>query len=82
MTSTHFASLPLEKRLELLRNEGEFIGTREIPSYRVSLFAIHGFYAELFVLRDLNQVHWIEVQSNLQVLSEYTKDIRLDDLFS
>lgn len=82
MTSLEFSSLSIEKRLRLLKEQGDFIGTRTIPSYQVSLFSIHGFYVELFVIRNLNQVHWIEVQTNKQILLEYTKDINLDDLFT
>lgn len=82
MTSFQFSSLTLEKRLRLLKAEGEFIGTRIIPSYQVSLYSFHGFYVELFIIRNLNHVHWIEVQTNKQILLEYTKDINLDDLFS
>ncbi len=82
MTSSEFSSLSITKRLHLLKKNGEFVGTRIIPSYQVSLFTLHGFYVELFVLRSLNQVQWIEVQTNKQILIEYTKNIDLDDLFS
>ena len=82
MTSSEFSSLSLENRLLILKTEADYIGTRQIPSHSVSLFILHGFYVELFVLRNLNRVQWIEVQSNRQIISEYVRDLDLDDLFS
>ncbi len=82
MTSSEFSSISLEKRLHILKTEAEFIASRQIPSYSVSLFVLHGYYVELFVLSSLNRVQWIEVQTNRQIISEYVRDIDLDDLFS
>lgn len=81
MTSAHFSGLTLTQRLQLLRDDGEFIASRTIPSYHVSLFAIYGFYAEMYVVRSLNQVQWIEIQTNKQILLEYTKDLDLGEMF-
>ncbi len=82
MTISEFSKLSIANRLEILKQDGEFVGTRTIPSYTVSLFAFHGFYVEIFVMKSLNQIQWIEVQSNKQILLEYTNDLNLDDLFS
>ncbi|MFA7274009.1 MAG: hypothetical protein WC044_09075 [Crocinitomicaceae bacterium] len=81
MNNSEFIRLSLEKRLEILREEGEFIGARTIPSHRVYLYAVHSFFVELYVLSSLNQIQWIEIQSNKQILAEYTQDIDLKGLF-
>lgn len=81
MTNSEFIRLSLDKRLEILRDEGEFIGARTIPSHRVYLYTLHSFFVELYVLSSINQIQWIEVQTNKQILAEYTKDIDLKGLF-
>ncbi len=81
MSPNEFSRHTLPKKLQLLRLEGDFVGTRDIPSYTVSLFAFHGFYVELYVLKSLNQVQWIELQNNAQILSEYANNVDLNDLF-
>ncbi len=80
MTPSEFSRLTISKKLQLLKREGDFVGTRTIPSYTISLFVFHGLYIELFLIKDLNQVQWIEIQNNNQILAEYTKDINLNDL--
>jgi hypothetical protein len=81
MNNSEFIGLSLQKRLEILQEQGDFIGARTIPSHRVYLYAVHSFFVELYVLSSLNQIQWIEVQTNKQILAEYTKDIDLKDLF-
>ncbi|MDC1402881.1 hypothetical protein N8328_00575 [Crocinitomicaceae bacterium] len=80
MTISEFSSLSILKKLQLLKEKGEFVGNRQVPSYTVSLFAFSGFFAEVHILKNLNQVQWIEIQNNKQILAEYTNDIDLNEL--
>ncbi len=81
MKNSEFNRLTIEKRLELLKADGEYIGSRIIPSHHVYLYAIHNFFVELYVINSLNQIQWIEIQSNKQILAEYTRNIDIKGLF-
>ena len=76
-----FRKLRLEERYKLLKSAGDYVGVRTTPSHRVYLFIYNGYYVELWQIITLNQVQWIEIQSNQQILSEYIKDVDLSDLW-
>lgn len=81
MNSSEFNRLSLEKRLSILKSDGEFIGSRSIPTHLVYLYSLDKMFVELYVINSLNQIQWIEVQTNKQILSEYIRDIDLKGLF-
>ena len=80
MNNSDFTKLSIEKRLEILKDQGDFIGSRSLTSHRVYLYAVNNFFVEMYVLSSLNQIQWIEVQTNKQILAEYTRNIDLKDL--
>lgn len=75
MDKTAFQRLKLEEKYEAVKIQGEFIGSRIIPSYRVHLFALKGFYVEMFIHSELNKIQWIEIQENQDILNEYIQDL-------
>ncbi len=79
MTKEEFGKCRLVRKLELLRSDGLYVGARELPSHRVHLFSLGGYFVEMFVLKTLNQVQWIEVQENTAILQEYTEDLDWKD---
>jgi|TARA_R110000737_G_scaffold164641_2_gene192315 hypothetical protein len=81
MNTSEFNRLSIEKRLDLLKADGDFIGSRRIPSHHVYLYSLDKMFIELYVINNLNQIQWIEVQTNKQILAEYTRDIDLKGLF-
>jgi hypothetical protein len=81
MNTSEFNRVSIEKRLAILQSDGEFIGSRNIPSHHVYLYSLNGFFVELYIINSLNQIQWIEIQTNKQILSEYIRDIDLKGLF-
>lgn len=73
-----FRQLSIQKKLELLKKYGNYIGARDLPSHFVYLYGYNGFFVEVYRLKTLNQIQWIEVQTNSDLLSEYVK---IDGLF-
>lgn len=71
MTAKEFQEKTVLKRLEILKKSGAYIGARELPSYFVYLYALEGFFVEVYRLKELNQVQFIEVQTNRDLLTEY-----------
>ena len=81
MNNSEFNRLPLERRLEKLKADGEYIGSRKIPSHQVHLYSLDKMFVELYVIHSLNQIQWIEIQTNKQILSEYSRDVDIKNLF-
>lgn len=80
MAPEQFLKLSIEKKLDLLKAEGEYIGARDVTSHFVYLFAFKRFFVEVYKLKSLNQIQWIEVQSNSDILKEYIEDLDLGEL--
>ena len=78
MDPKEFSRMPLLKKVEILKVEGDYIGAREVPSYFVYLYTLKNFFVEVYRTKTLNQIQWIEVQSNTDLLSEY---VQVDNLF-
>jgi hypothetical protein len=78
MDPKEFSRLPLLQKLEILKVEGDYIGAREVPFYFVYLYTLEDFFVEVYRTKTLNQIQWIEVQSNTDLLSEY---VEVDNLF-
>jgi hypothetical protein len=81
MTTKEFNKLSISQRYALLKSEGEFIGSRLVPGYRVHLFGCRGYFMEMWVLIGLDQLRWIEIQTNPSILSLYAEKIDLRELF-
>ncbi len=80
MKKVEFEKLKLEERLNQLKVAGDFIGSRKTDLYRIHLFSYSGLFIEVHVYIPLNQVQWIEVQTNKSILEEYIIDVGLEDL--
>lgn len=78
MSPLEFRQLSIHKKLELLKSYGNYIGARDLPYYFVYLYGFNGFFVEVYRLKTLNQIQWIEVQTNSDLLSEY---VEIDGLF-
>lgn len=71
MQEAEFTRLDLPHRLDAVRVEGEYIGSRVHGGHRVHLYRMDGFFCELWMRFGWDQVEWIEVARNTDVLSEY-----------
>jgi hypothetical protein len=76
MKQEEFKRLNIHKRYELLKADGDYIGARDLPQHFAYLYAFHGYFVEVYMVKSLNQIQWIEVQTNRDILQEYVD--RLD----
>ncbi len=81
MAARRFMARPLSERLELVRIHGNYLGSRQHGGHRVHLYAMEGYFCELWMRLGLNYVEWIEVARNDDQLSEYVK-LDPGDLFN
>ncbi len=77
MTRAEFNKQNIEQRYNLLKKEGEFIGSRLYLNYRIHLFSCRGLFIEMWVVIGIDQLQWIEVQTNQSVLDLYVDKIDL-----
>lgn len=81
MLPKEFRKLKIQERMELLTEHGDYFGARQKGSHTIHLYCIYKFYVEVWVYLPLNQVQWIEIQTNDQIINSYSQDVNLDDLF-
>ncbi len=79
MREADFIRLGRQRRLEAVKAEGEYLGSRGHGGHRVHLYRMEGFFCEVWMRLGWDQVEWIEVARNTEVLSEYVR-IDLDGL--
>ncbi|MDQ3101175.1 MAG: hypothetical protein M3R08_07295 [Bacteroidota bacterium] len=70
-----FKALPLAQRLARVKREGEYLDSKRHGGHNVHLYRMNGFFSEVWMRIGHDQVEWIEVQQNPELLSEY---VRLD----
>ena len=82
MTLLSFHRLaPLEQQDHVL-NTGTHLMTRQEPKYLINLYAVDGFYVELFFYRKHSQAVKINAFESTSLLESYLDDINLSELFS
>ncbi|MBW7869192.1 MAG: hypothetical protein H3C31_12820 [Brumimicrobium sp.] len=74
-TESEFRKLELSQRYKVLKEQGEYIGGRIFGSHWVYLYVLSGFFVEMWVIIAVEEIQWIEIQSNQSILNEYTKNI-------
>ena len=77
MTAAEFNKLSLEQRYNLLKKEGDFIGSRLYLNYRIHLFSCEGLFLEMWIVIGIDQLQWVEVQTNQSILDLYVDKIDL-----
>jgi hypothetical protein len=71
MQEREFLASDRRQRLEAVRTQGEYLGSRQYGGHRVHLYRMDGYFCEVWMRLGLNQAEWIEVARNLDILSEY-----------
>lgn len=67
--------MSLSQRYEVLKEQGEHIGVRQLGDHRIHLYAVSTFFVEMWILFCINEIRWIEIQENQSILNEYTDRI-------
>jgi hypothetical protein len=77
MREPEFLRLDRLRRLDAVKAEGEYLGSRAHGGHRVHLYRMDGFFCEIWMRVGWQDVEWIEVARSTEVLSEYVKlDLR------
>jgi len=68
-----FRALALAERLERVRQRGDYLGSRFHGGHQVHLYAMDGFFCEVWMRIGLKYVEFVEVALHPDILSEYVK---------
>lgn len=70
-------SLALTRRYSVLKEQGEYVGVRQIGNHIIYLYSLNNYFVEIWVIFAINTIQWIEIQTNQSVLNEYITSIDL-----
>jgi hypothetical protein len=78
MTPEEFKKLSIEQKLELVKARGDFVASRLYPGFNVHLFALDGFFIEVWKRVGLDYIQWIEVVNSDSTINSYLDNINLE----
>jgi hypothetical protein len=79
MTITDFKALHQRRQAEHLARHGTRLAERQEDSFDLTLYAVEGFYAEVWRSRGEEQILFIHVFQKPAGLGDYLKLVRLPD---
>ncbi len=68
-----FMALRLGERLLQLQQKGEYLDSRRHGGHNVHLYRMDGFLCEAWMRIGHDQVQWIEIPRDPEILAEYVK---------
>ncbi len=68
-----FMALRLTQRLQQVKRSGEYLDSRRHGGHNVHLYRMEGFLCEVWMRIGHDQVEWIEIPRNREILAEYVK---------
>lgn len=76
MREVDFIRLDRHGRLAAVKAQGDYLGSRSHGGHRVHLYRMgpvgsQGYFCEVWMRIGWDQVEWIEVARNMEVLAEY-----------
>ncbi|MDQ3046857.1 MAG: hypothetical protein M3R27_04855 [Bacteroidota bacterium] len=76
----YYDLLTLDDKVNILYMEGDFIAGVELDSLEISLYALDGFFVEVFYELPYNKIDDIRVLSDKDRLEVYLENITLEKL--
>lgn len=80
MTLFDFQLLSLNKQIDLLHNEGVYVGKRKSSGRTMILYQLEAFYVEIFYFRYRCFVERISCSQSTAILNPYLPQIDVEEL--
>jgi hypothetical protein len=80
ISAEEFKKLSLEKKLELVKKEADYVSSRYYQGFEVHLYGMDNFFVEVWKRFGLDYIEWIEVVNSNATINSYLDNIDLDDL--
>ncbi len=81
MTPLEFSELPIEKKANIILNEGREVLERIFMFYIVKLYTYNDLYVEIWYQQIGNKIDKVQVVELDDVLHLYENQININDLF-
>ncbi len=78
MTLYEFNALSDEQQMQCWMQQGQFLMTRHTEQFAVNLYAVEGFFIEVWYNPYLNQINRLRSFSSVRALDDYLPHIWLE----
>jgi hypothetical protein len=80
MDKNAFLKLDINERAQYTWDNGEFISDREYYNQKIVLYSVSGFFVEVGVLLESNEITFVDVQEDEKLLFKYVKDLKIGNI--
>lgn len=77
LNQKEFQKCTINERCVLLKKHGEHIAVRQKGLHLVHLYSIFGFFVEVWIILSLNEIQWVEIQNNSDIIKTYSETVNL-----
>lgn len=81
MRKSEFKKADLDKKIQLVLENGHYIDKRETLDYSIDLYSLYGFFVEILYSSTNKWIEEIEILENQIILDSYLQEIQLNELF-
>ena len=81
ITALDFQNLTEDLKSYVLLNNGQHIAERNYSIYSIQLYAVYGFFVEVYYLPGSDEIDQILAVNSDEVLELYLADIDITDLY-
>jgi len=81
ITALDFQNLTEDLKSYVLLNNGQHIAERNYSIYSIQLYAVYGFFVEVYYLQGSDEIDQILAVNSNEVLELYLEDINITDLY-
>ncbi len=78
MTPEEFKKLSLDEKYKAVKARGDFVASRYYPGFNVHLFALDGFFIEVWKRVGFDFIQWIEVVNSDSSVNSYLDNIDIE----
>ncbi len=79
-TTAQFEGLSFAEQATVIWQKGRPVATRHLPEFRLHLYAVNGFFVEMWVCRRRYVVTLFRILADTNELAPYLSTVVLDDL--
>jgi hypothetical protein len=81
ITSLDFQNLTEDLKSYVLLNNGQHVAERNYSIYSIQLYAVYGFYVEVYYLPGSDEIDQILAVNSDEVLELYLESINITDIY-
>lgn len=80
MTEKEFNKLNKKDKINLLKQQAKHLSCRQTTGHFIHLYYLKPHYIELWIIKGINVIHWIDIQKNKDIILDYAERVELDDI--